>query len=706
MQWTSVFLTSKVARRIFLLFVGCALVPITVLAVLAFVQVSSQLQQDAQKQLIEMAKAQSMEIYERMLMASSEMRVLSLQFAGEKNALDGSASKDHFVGLTVFQDDGKVLATWGEPSTLFALDEKQNAHLQSGSPVLSVHPCDRAPGNCVALARSFSVAQGKTALLLAELNPDFVWDRQSLPGGLDLCMMTSSRALLFCSEPEKQIPLGGSGQPHPIFSGTFDWTQDGTRYDAAYRALLLRPGFASDYWTVAVTRSHDAVLAPVQHFRLMFPLVILLALWIVTLLSSVEIRRTLGPLEKLQAATRAVGEQHFERTVDVRSGDEFESLARSFNSMASRLGRQFHAFKTINDIDEAIFAALNRDAIIDAVLGHMPDLLPGDCFAVATFDSAHALARVRFVHTRAGKLEPAMVESVFSQHDFKQLETHAEFLAVLAGGEVPGFLAPLQNSGMASFAILPIIVDKVIYAALVCALATPVRILQEDIQQARQVADQVAVAFSHTQLIEALEQLHWGTLTALARAIDAKSAWTAGHSERVTNFAISIGREMGLSGKDLQIMQRGGLLHDIGKIGTPPAVLDKPGKLDEAETKTMQDHVSIGVRILEPIPGFQEALPIVAQHHERFDGGGYPKGLAGEQISIHARIFAVADSYDAMTSDRPYRKGLARDRAVEIIREGSGKQFDPHVVNVFMQWLAKKEGLPTELSAHAAGAGQ
>jgi putative two-component system response regulator len=191
--------------------------------------------------------------------------------------------------------------------------------------------------------------------------------------------------------------------------------------------------------------------------------------------------------------------------------------------------------------------------------------------------------------------------------------------------------------------------------------------------------------------VEALEQLDLGTLTALARAIDAKSAWTAGHSERVTNLALKIGHAMGLPAKSLEIMHRGGLLHDIGKIGTPASILDKPGSLEPEEMQIMRDHVRIGVRILEPIACLREALPLVAQHHEWLDGSGYPAGLAGENISVHARIVAVADCYDAMVSDRPYRKGLPKPQALEILRLRSGTQFDPLVIETFMRLTASNE---------------
>lgn len=183
--------------------------------------------------------------------------------------------------------------------------------------------------------------------------------------------------------------------------------------------------------------------------------------------------------------------------------------------------------------------------------------------------------------------------------------------------------------------------------------------------------------------VKALEQLDVGTLTALARAIDAKSPWTAGHSERVTTLAIKLANSIGLPARDLQILHRGGLLHDIGKIGTPATILDKPGTLEPEEIKIMREHVTIGVRILEPVSCFREVLPIVAQHHEWFDGSGYPAGLAGENISLHARILTVADSYDAITSDRPYRKGIGKRQALEVLHNRAGTQFDPMVIDVF-----------------------
>jgi putative nucleotidyltransferase with HDIG domain len=255
----------------------------------------------------------------------------------------------------------------------------------------------------------------------------------------------------------------------------------------------------------------------------------------------------------------------------------------------------------------------------------------------------------------------------------------------------PQYLSPLVAQGMCQFLVVPILLDARPVAVLALGHSKPREWAQEEKQHARQVADQMAVALSNAGLVNQLKQLKWGTLTALARTIDAKSPWTSGHSERVTNMAIKIGREMKLSEKEIDILHAGGLLHDIGKIGVPGEVLDKPGPLTLEERRRIQEHVLIGERILKPIPGFEECLPIVLEHHEWFNGKGYPYGIAGEKISLHGRIFAVADVYDALISDRPYRRGMPLERVIEIIRDSSGEQFDPQVVNAFFRLRERDE---------------
>ncbi len=195
-------------------------------------------------------------------------------------------------------------------------------------------------------------------------------------------------------------------------------------------------------------------------------------------------------------------------------------------------------------------------------------------------------------------------------------------------------------------------------------------------------------------LVEELEALSWGTITTLARTIDAKSPWTAGHSERVARMSLSIAQVMGLSQKELDTIHRGGLLHDIGKIGVPVYILDKPGKLSDEEFQIMKDHVTVGARILEPLAALSDVIPIVLYHHEKYDGSGYPKGLKGTEIHPLARITAIADAFDAIQSDRPYRAGRSGDKSAQVIAEASGTEFDAEMVEAFLKVMALRDQAP------------
>lgn len=186
------------------------------------------------------------------------------------------------------------------------------------------------------------------------------------------------------------------------------------------------------------------------------------------------------------------------------------------------------------------------------------------------------------------------------------------------------------------------------------------------------------------ELYEKLQTSYETTLEALAAALDTRDTETQGHSVRVSEYTVVIARRMGVEEPELTEIRRGALLHDVGKIGIPDAVLRKPGKLTAEEWREMKLHPEIGGRILSGIKFLEKSLPVVMAHQERFDGSGYPRGLKGEEIPLGARIFAVVDTLDAMTSDRPYRKALGYEEARDEIVRNSGIQFDPKVVEVFL----------------------
>lgn len=190
--------------------------------------------------------------------------------------------------------------------------------------------------------------------------------------------------------------------------------------------------------------------------------------------------------------------------------------------------------------------------------------------------------------------------------------------------------------------------------------------------------------------MQAIAHCHEGTLVALVTALDARERDTQLHSLRVRAYAVLLGQQLGLTPNQLAILGEAALLHDVGKIGVPDAILLKPDGLTPKERKVVEKHPITGERILRDVPFLQEAARIVYAHHERYDGGGYPEGLAGDEIPLGARIFAVVDTFDALRSARPYKPALSYEKAARTIQEGSGTQFDPRVVEAFLAVPKKK----------------
>jgi putative nucleotidyltransferase with HDIG domain len=197
--------------------------------------------------------------------------------------------------------------------------------------------------------------------------------------------------------------------------------------------------------------------------------------------------------------------------------------------------------------------------------------------------------------------------------------------------------------------------------------------------------------------LEDLEQSYDYTLEALAGALDLKDAETEGHCQRVTALTIVMARAMNVGEADLRQIARGAFLHDIGKMAIPDSILRKPGPLTPEETDVMRTHCDIGFKVLERIPFLKDASEIVLSHQEKYDGTGYPRGQRGDEIPLGARIFAVADTLDAMISDRPYRKALPLQTAKDEIQRHAGSQFDPKVVEVF---LSLPDSMWIELRSH------
>ncbi|MFQ5532399.1 MAG: HD domain-containing phosphohydrolase [Candidatus Methylomirabilales bacterium] len=698
MKFDRTFLRSKVARRILLLFVLCALLPITALAVMSFRHVTNQLNDQGKKRLHQASKASGLAIYERLLFIEAEMKMLTSSInGGTRKTIQTSSDqfgedlKKRFAGLALVTDGGRHQPLFGlihdPPDPTSA--EKQ--HINSGKTLLSSQYRPDLPAR-ILMSRAFGSSRPERGILVGEVNPVYLWgmgDQNTLPPMTEMCVLDQSNNVLFCSFPDPvSFPEQAALKMTRSASGKFEWRHAEREYLASYWSIPLKFAFFYPKWTVVLSESKAAVLAPMANFKKTFPLVILMSLWVVLLLSISQIRRNLVPLEMLQQGTRRIAARDFKSRVEVTSGDEFEELAASFNTMAGRLGRQFNTLATMAEIDRAILSALDTETIVNTVLTRMRDAFPCSGVCVTLLDSAGTGRMQTYVRDHDLPSETLVESSDLKPEDVEILRGNPESLLIDVDKGVPHYLGPLARTGIRSFLVLSIVVNEKLSGIIGLGLPDPPTYSLEDLVQARQLADQVAVALSNALLIEELERLNWGTLTALARAIDAKSPWTAGHSERVTDLAVKIGRTLGLTSKELDVLHRGGLLHDIGKIGVPATILDKRGGLTEEEVRLMREHPRKGARILEPIPAYTDVIPIVLQHHEWFDGTGYPDGLAGEDISVGGRIFAVADVFDALVSERPYRGGWAHEKAIELIKERAGTQFDPKIVQAFLKVMA------------------
>lgn len=210
------------------------------------------------------------------------------------------------------------------------------------------------------------------------------------------------------------------------------------------------------------------------------------------------------------------------------------------------------------------------------------------------------------------------------------------------------------------------------------------RFSKGDLEDFSSLANQVAIAIENANLYKELKDTFLSTARALSDTIEAKDSYTAGHTQRVMEYSLVIGRRLGLPPEEMENLKLAAILHDIGKIGVDDQVLRKQGRLTEEENRKMQQHTIIGPRIVKRVRQLHPIIPGIRHHHEMYDGSGYPDGVKEEGIPLMARIIAVADTFDAMTSDRPYRKGLDVMTALRELKKFSGKQFDPKAVQAFL----------------------
>jgi HD-GYP domain-containing protein (c-di-GMP phosphodiesterase class II) len=253
----------------------------------------------------------------------------------------------------------------------------------------------------------------------------------------------------------------------------------------------------------------------------------------------------------------------------------------------------------------------------------------------------------------------------------------------------------MEEEGFVAYSAVPLLSQGVVKGVLEVFHRSPLEADQEWLEFLEALAGQAAIAVDSARLFEDLQRsnaeltvAYDATIEGWSRALDLRDKETEGHTRRVTEMTVRLARAMGLAGADLINVRRGALLHDVGKLGVPDAILLKPGKLTDEEWALMRRHPAYAHEWLSPIAFLRPALDIPYCHHEKWDGTGYPRGLKGEQIPPAARIFAAVDIWDALRSDRPYRPGWPEERVLDHIRSLGGTHLDPAVVDAFLRFHA------------------
>lgn len=670
-------------RRILGVFFVCVAVPVTLMAVDSYRRIQAQLDRQAGSQIRTVTRSAGMAILDRLQVAEAELELLAEHVERPLPAAGRSPNR-LLEAAAIVRPDGTTDAVLGDGDAL----PRSPAEVTDGARYL--FSVDVEPdGRPIFLLGRRLVTGPDPGTLWARLDPDSLVASALLhadtPPGFSLCVQPLKGSRPWCpdgapadavADALRDVAAGRTGGRFTLDLG------DGREALGGFWDLFMRARYGVPPWTLVALAERDELMAPGEEFRWMFPRIALVALALVLLLSHDQIRRNLRPLATLRDAARRFGEGTLDARAEVQSDDEFGALAGAFNGMAGQIERQLLSLESLRQLDRAVLGDPRSETVVDAVLDRAATIVGADVVVlwlphtgvegvahVAAATGGRTRERIRLERSDL-TLEPGTAHSVVPAALTRAIADQAskveEFMTIRVGAVSDGGTVALLVVGSGDAGPFPT-------AARASAL---------------QLSDQIALALSTADLVARLEDAEAGALTALARSVDLVSPWTAGHAERVAAVSIALARTLELPDADVERVRKGALLHDIGKIGIPPALLDATRELSPVEIEAARGHVRLGVRVLEPIGGFGDILPIIEQHHERFDGGGYPAGLADQEIDPLARIVAVANAFDRLTSDGPSQGGLTAGEAFRMIREQAGSAYDPAVVDALGAVLA------------------
>ncbi|MDO8914862.1 MAG: HD domain-containing protein [Coriobacteriia bacterium] len=485
--------------------------------------------------------------------------------------------------------------------------------------------------------------------------------------------------------------VDGVDQQYAVRATRVTFTDDAT---AGVAHVALDPTGAVSYVFIVMSNAvaEDAGNATIGLITFWSVVAVLL----LTGLGTIIARQVSAPLTTLSDSARRVAEGDFTARVEMQGMNEVAELAESFNSMTESLQERTETLTkkvlelaTLYEMSRALGSTLDLDVLLDSVLDSALRIFNVDSGYVMLREKATGGLDLRAWRGMSGvRPDDRAVRSSMSEWVVRQgrplifnppQDENAEEHVDSVTGALAALCVPLVSG------------EGVIGSISVGSRDRSYRFSSDDVRLLSTIANHVTIAIGNIELFLSLQEAYLATVRSLAAAVDAKDPYTRGHSDRVALYAKAIAERLELSGEQCTALEMAAYLHDIGKIGIREAILLKPGKLDAEEMGQMRHHPLIGANILRPVAFPWPIAPVVRHHHEHYDGQGYPAGLKGEEIPLLARILTVADAYEAMTADRPYRSGRDEEEAIEELHRCEGTHFDPRVVAVFVEALSEME---------------
>jgi HD-GYP domain-containing protein (c-di-GMP phosphodiesterase class II)/sensor domain CHASE-containing protein/HAMP domain-containing protein len=691
--------TWNVRNRLLVAFLIVAVVPLVVFGALVYARTSSALRDVERQQIVAQARG-AREILRDKTRDQSEFIHDYSVWDGFHNALSTGnlawvrSNVTEWVPansstnlVRVFDTAGKSLAAGGDtvPADLWAKDEVKAARRGVISADLEI-----LGGRLYVLAAAPVLAQthpSRPAGIVVfgqAVSDDVLKDINRFTGGLGRLAVYTKKGVSAATDPAEANALA-TFRPGDFASGQV-FREGG--YASQLVAIDDDEGVVVSTLKVSVPR--QAFSDALGQINGVTVAAFALALIIALLMGLLVAHTISAPLRRLATAATGIAHGDLRQSLHLGRNDEIGALADAFDVMSERVACQ------VEDLSEksrnlaleisnlsAFGTTLARTADPHAELRRLADMIR----AMHGADAASVYLVYEGQTARAafsgGRQSP--VPSPAADELAAWVVTHGSSVQV-ADAETEERLSALARGAnlLNSLLVVPLARQEGVIGALCIGFADQHEFGPEEMPLLSTIGGQIAIALQNAEAYEKLDRMYLETVTALAAAMEAKDQYTASHADSLAAMAVAVGSRMGMSDGELRMLQYAAVLHDIGKIGIPGSILNKPERLTRNEFDTMAQHTVIGERIISRIDYLVPIARIIRSAHERWDGSGYPDGLSGERIPLAARILLVCDAFDAMTTDRPYRRALPIDAALLELSANAGAQFDPRVVDVFL----------------------